>query len=190
MFEDKKGEELVYEQAQKNRRRLVKNDESITIGNDRQKYVKNDESDKTDGFVKQFVGKAQDIVVGQDKREMIGGDSNLHVQGERKQLIVGNQSLTVKGDRHEIIAEVSALAAEKEIHLDAKKKLVIHADDVTLRGPGGFIRINESGVTIRGKKVYINSGGSPAQGAGAKPELPEPAIQAIVDDVSKTLIGQ
>jgi len=190
MFEDKKGQELVYEQAQKNRRRLVKNDESITIGNNREKYVKNDEHEKTDGFFKQFIGKDQDLVIGQNKRELIGGDSNLHVQGARNQLIVGNQSLTIKGDRHEIIAEVSALAAENEIHLKAKTKLVIHSDDVTIRGPGGFIRINESGVTIRGKKVLINSGGSPAEGTEAKPELPEPAIAAIVDDVSKTLIGQ
>ncbi len=190
MFEDKKGQELVYEQAEKNRRRLVKNDESITIGNNREKYVKNDEQSKTDGFLKQFVGKDLDQVIGQAKRELIGGDSNLHVQGKRNQLIVGNQSLTVKGDRHEIIAEVSALAAEKEIHLKSKTKLVVHADDVTIRGPGGFIRINESGVTIRGKRVLINSGGSAADGSGSKPELPEPAIPANVDDVSKTLIGQ
>jgi len=190
MFEDKKGQELVYEQAEKNRRRLVKNDESITIGNNREKYVKNDEHEKTDGFFKQFIGKSQDLVIGQAKRELIGGDSNLHVQGQRNQLIMGNQSLTIKGDRHEIIAEVSALAAEKEIHLKSKTKLVVHADDITLRGPAGFIRINESGVTIRGKKVLINSGGSPAEGTEAKPQLPDPAIPASVDDVSKTLIGQ
>jgi type VI secretion system secreted protein VgrG len=66
MFEDLKARELVYEQAQKNRRKLVKNDETITVGHDRQKLVKNDEREKTLGFVKVFVGKDQDIVVKQD----------------------------------------------------------------------------------------------------------------------------
>ncbi|UQA58625.1 type VI secretion system Vgr family protein [Polyangium aurulentum] len=190
MFEDKKGQELVYEQAQKNRRRLVKNDENITIGHDRTKLVQNDELDKTDGYMKVFVGKDHDIVVQQDKRERIEGDSHLHVAGKRNQMIMGNQSLVVLGDRHEIIAENHALAVEKEIHVVAGTTLVIQADDVTLRGPGGFIRIDASGVTIRGKKVFINSGGSPAEGAGAQPEPPAIAIEAVVDDVSKTLIGQ
>ncbi len=190
MFEDKKGQELVFEQAEKNRRRLVKNDENITIGHDRQKLVQNDEFEKTDGFLKQLVGKDQDIVVQQDKRERIEGDSNLQIGGNRMQQILGNQSLTILGDRHEIIAEVAALAVEKEIHIKSKTTLVIQANDLTLRGPGGFIRIDQSGVTIRGKRVLINSGGSPAEGSGAKPELPMPAIEAIVDDVSKTLIGQ
>lgn len=190
MFEDKKGQELVYEQAQKNRRRLVKNDETITIGHDRQKYVQNDEFDKTDGFVRVFVGKDQDIVVKQDKRERIEGNSHLLVSGKRNQRVEGNTSLEIKGDRQELVGENHALSAGKEIHIKAGTALVIEAEDLTLKGPGGFIRIDGSGVTIRGTKVYINSGGSAGSGAGASPEKPDEAKEAEVDDVSKTLIGQ
>jgi len=190
MFEDKKGEELVFEQAQKNRRRLVKNDETITIGHDRQKYVQNDEHDKTDGFVRVYVGKDQDIVVKQDKRERIEGNSHLLVKGKRNQRIEGNDSLVVKGDRHELIGESHALAATEQIHLKAGSALVIEAEDLTLKGPGGFIRIDGSGITIRGTKVFINSGGSGGEGSGASPEEPDEAKEAVVDDVSKTLIGQ
>jgi type VI secretion system secreted protein VgrG len=190
MFEDMKDKELVYEQAQKNRRRLVKNDETITIGHDRQKYVQNDEFDKTDGFVRVYVGKDQDIVVKADKRERIEGNSHLFVVGKRNQRIQGNQSLEVKGDRHELIGESHALEVTKEIHIKAGSSLVIEAEDLTLKGPGGFIRIDGSGVTIRGTKVYINSGGSAADGSGASPEKPDEAKEAVVDDVSKTLIGQ
>jgi type VI secretion system secreted protein VgrG len=190
MFEDKKGKELVFEQAQKNRRRLVKNDEQITIGHDRQKYVQNDDFSKTDGFVRVLVGKDQDIVIRQDKRERVEGNSHLYVKGKRNQMIEGNQSLEVKGDRHELIGETHALSVAKEIHIKAGTALVIEAEDLTLKGPGGFIRIDGSGVTIRGTKVYINSGGSPGEGAGASPEAPDEAKEAVVDDVSKTLIGQ
>ena len=190
MFEDKAGKELVFEQAQKNRRRLVKNDEQITIGHDRQKYVQNDDFSKTDGFVRVLVGKDQDIVIKQDKRERVEGNSHLYVKGKRNQMIEGNQSLTVKGDRHELIGETHALSVAKELHIKAGTALVIEAEDLTLKGPGGFIRIDGSGVTIRGTKVYINSGGSAGEGAGASPEAPDEAKEAVVDDVSKTLIGQ
>ncbi|WP_437638693.1 type VI secretion system Vgr family protein [Sorangium sp. So ce854] len=191
MFEDLKGQELVWEQAEKNRRRLVKNDETITIGHDRQKLVQNDEHDRTLGHLRIYVGKDQDIVVKQDRRERVEGDSHLRVLGKRNQRIDGDQSLTVKGDRHEVIGKDLAVAAGDEIHLSAGTSLVIEAaNDLTIKGPGGFIRINQSGVTIRGKMVWINSGGSPGSGKGSSPEEPDEAIEAVTDDVSKTLIGQ
>ncbi|MCK6588551.1 MAG: type VI secretion system tip protein VgrG [Polyangiaceae bacterium] len=191
MFEDLKGQELVWEQAEKNRRRLVKNDETITIGHDRQKLVKNDEHDKTLGYLKVYVGKDQDIVIKEDKRERIEGNSHLRIWGKRNQKIDGSQSLIVKGDRHELIGKNHALAAADEIHIEAGTALVIEAGrDLTLKGPGGFIRIDAGGVTIRGKEVRINSGGSPGAGKGTSPEEPTEAIEAVTDDVSKTLIGQ
>ncbi|EYF01416.1 type VI secretion system Vgr family protein [Chondromyces apiculatus] len=190
MFEDKQGEELVWEQAEKNRRRLVKNDETIAIGHDRQKMVQNDEYEKTIGFLKVYVGKDQDIVVQQDKRERVEGSSHLYVYGKRNQRIEGNQSLTVKGNRQEYVGEKHALAVEDQIHLKAGGAIVIEATDITLKAPGGFIRIDDSGIVIRGKVVRINSGGSAGSGAGSSPEEPEKAIEAEVDDVSKTLIGQ
>ncbi|MDI1476389.1 type VI secretion system tip protein TssI/VgrG [Polyangium sp. y55x31] len=191
MFEDLKGQELVYEQAQKNRRRLVKNDETITIGRDRQKLVKNDEYEKTLGFLKVYVGKDQDIVVKQNKRERIEGDSHLRVYGKRNQRIEGKQSLTVKGDRHELVGKNYAIGVNEEIHVAAGTAIVIEAGkDLTIKGPGGFVRIDQSGVTIRGRQVRINSGGSPGSGKGSSPDEPEEAIEAEVDDVSVTLIGQ
>ncbi|MFO0588864.1 MAG: type VI secretion system tip protein TssI/VgrG [Polyangiaceae bacterium] len=191
LFEDLKGQELVYEQAEKNRRRLVKHDETITIGHDREKLVKNDEREKTLGFVKVYVGKDQDIVVKQDRRERVEGDSHLRVWGKRNQQIDGSQSVVVKRDRHEVVGKNHALAAAQEIHLKAGTALVIEAaHDLTLRGPGGFIRIDSGGVTIRGNVVKINSGGSAGSGHGASPESPAAAQEAVTDDVSKTLIGQ
>jgi type VI secretion system secreted protein VgrG len=191
MFEDLKGQELVYEQAQKNRRRLVKNDETITIGHDRQKLVKNDEYDKTLGFLKIYVGKDQDVVVKQSRRERVEGDSHLRVYGKRNQRIEGKQSLTVNGDRHELVGKNHALAVGEELHVAAGTAIVIEAaEDLTIKGPGGFLRINHSGVYIRGKVVKINSGGSPGKGKGSSPDEPDAAIEAETDDVSKTLIGQ
>ncbi len=191
MFEDLAGNELVWEQAQKNRRRLVKHDETITVGHDRQKLVKNDEHEKTLGYLKVYVGKDQDIVIKKDKRERVEGSSHVRVWGKRNQKVDGSQSLTVEGNRHEVVGKNHALAAGEEIHIAAGTALVIEASrDLTLKGPGGFIRIDQSGITIRGKMVRINSGGSAGNGKGASPEVPDEAIEAETDDVSATLIGQ
>ena len=226
MFEDLKQRELVWMQAQKNLRKLVKNDETITIGHDRQKYVVNDETEttgvnrtevtgvnrteitdkdrstfvgtnslkmvwgdeteKTDGNMMLLVEKDQDIVIRKMKRERVEKDANLHVIGNRNERVDGNLSLTVDRNHHEKIAKNSALEAGEQIHFKAGSALIIEAtNDLTLKGPGGFIRIDSSGVTIRGTLVRINSGGSAGSGAGARPELPEVAQVAVVEEPAR-----
>ncbi len=59
-------------------------------------------------------------------------------------------------------------------------KLCGEAADVTFKGPGGFIRIDASGVTISGTLVEINVGGSAGEGRGSKPELPDLPNEAKV----------
>jgi type VI secretion system secreted protein VgrG len=54
-----------------------------------------------------------------------------------------------------------------------------------LKGPGGFIRIDHGGVTIKGTLVKINSGGSAGSGKGASPEAPEEAVEAVVEEPAK-----
>jgi type VI secretion system secreted protein VgrG len=170
LFEDLKGQELVYEQAEKNRRRLVKNDETITIGHDRQKLVKHDEFDRTLGFVKVFIGKDQDVVVKQDRRARVEGDSHLRIFGKHNQQVDGSQSLTVGQDRHEVTGRNHALAASNEIHFAAGTALVIEAaTDLTLKGPGGFIRIDATGITIRGNVVQHQQRRIPRRRPGREP---------------------
>jgi type VI secretion system secreted protein VgrG len=237
MFEDDKGKELVYEQAQKNLRKLVKNDETITVGHDRQKYVmhdetettgnnrtevtgndrteitdknrmttiggnrqklvQGDETERTEGRLTRLVSKDQDHVVQANKRERVEADSHLHVQGKRNQQIDGVESLTVGQDQQEQVGNNHALKAGNQIHLQAGASLVIEAPDITFHGAGGFIRIDGSGVTIKGDLVKINSGGSAGSGAGSHPEKPDAAKEAkitppqrpVPDNVANTGFG-
>jgi len=191
MFDDLKGRELVYVQAERNRRKLVKNDETMTIGHDRQKLVKNDEIERTEGNLQVWVGRDQDITVLQARREAVRGDSHLRVKGDRRTKVDGDDSLIVGKSRHERVNHNHALAAGEQIHVAAGTALVLEAaSDLTLRGPGGFIRIDARGITIQGKMVWINSGGSPGAGDGAHPVEPAEALEAVTDDGSKTGIGQ
>jgi type VI secretion system secreted protein VgrG len=226
MFEDLKQNELLWMQAQKNLRKLVKNDETITVGHDRQTYVVNnenettgvnrvevtgvnrteitdkdrttfvgtnslkmvrgDELEKTDGNMMILIQKDQDIVIRQMKRERVEKDASLYVVGNRNERVDGTLSLTVDKNHYEKIAKNAALEAGQQIHLKAGSALIIEAaDDLTLKGPGGFIRIDSGGVTIRGTMVRINSGGSAGSGSGAKPEAPEEAKEAVVEEPAR-----
>ena len=51
-----------------------------------------------------------------------------------------------------------ALNVGNEIHLTAGSNMVFESKDLTIKGPGGFIRIDAGGITIKGTKVWINSG--------------------------------
>ncbi|HSN97253.1 MAG TPA: Mbeg1-like protein, partial [Candidatus Nanopelagicales bacterium] len=170
------GKELVFEHAQKDRTRLVKNDEQITVVHDRQKLVKNDETEETEHYRRRWVGKSLDVVVKRHKRERIENDSHLVVKGNRRERIDGKQSLTVAENQHEKVEGRHALRAEQQLHLLAGENLVGEgSEDVTVKGPGGFFRIDASGITIKGTVVNINTGGTPGRGRGSRPESPAAA---------------
>jgi type VI secretion system secreted protein VgrG len=86
-FEDKKGEERLYERAEKDKESLIKNDERIAVGRNRQKLVKSDE----------------DIATLGERRELIGGSLHSTIKGERREVVKGSTSSIVGGDRNELI---------------------------------------------------------------------------------------
>jgi type VI secretion system secreted protein VgrG len=238
MFEDLAGKELVWMQAQKNLRKLVKNDEVITVGHDRQKLVKADETEttggtrtevvnnerveitvgnrttsiggshaklvkfnevlRTEGDLLLYVGKDQHLVVKDERRELIEKDSHLQVMGSRNEEIDGASSLSA-GSHQELVGGKLSIGAAGVVHIKAGTALVLEAvADLTLKGPGGFIRIDGGGVTIVGNLVRINSGGGPGSADDAKPGGPKKPREAQVaepkkpepEDLSKTGIGQ
>jgi type VI secretion system secreted protein VgrG len=216
LFDDAKGRELVGIRAERDLRKLVKRDETSTVGRhrkalvqgdeietthgnhttfvggDRKRLVKGDEAERTEGSLLVRVGKDQEVRVVGARRERVNEDRHVQVQGSRRVRIGKSQSLTVQGDRFEKVGQRWAVEAGEEIHVKAGAAIVLEADDLTLKGPGGFIRIDAGGVTIKGTLVKINSsGGSPGEGGGASPEQPEAPADVVIeepemDDVSKT----
>jgi type VI secretion system secreted protein VgrG len=178
MFEDLADKELVWQQAQKDRTRLVKNDEFATVVNDREKLVKNDETEHTHGYRKRAIHKDVDAITHQKKRERVDGQVHLEVKGERREQIDGKQSLTVYGDRHEKVEKRYALDAGKAMHIRSNEPFVGEAEeDVTLKGPGGFLRIDASGITIVGTTSLSPRSSSRKRRRGSKSSLSRTAIR-------------
>ncbi len=150
------------------------------IAGNRAKLIAGNETERTDGRRLLKVGVDLHHVVKGKKRVLVQEDTHLHVKGKRSERIDGTQSLTLLIDQFEDVEGSAALSAGNEIHFDSMDKLCGEAADVTFKGPGGFIRIDASGVTISGTLVEINVGGSAGQGRGSKPELPDLPNEAKV----------
>ncbi len=217
-FDDKKGDELFLHQAEKNRRLLVKHDETLTVGTNRNQSVIADETetvglnrtqvtlnqrhtmigidhttliagtrrqlviaDETEfNYSRRLLLVAQnvDAVVKGKQRERDEWDLHRHALADRKEQVGLDHSQLVYQEKHEKVGESFAREAGQELHVVAGHDAVGEAPDVTVKGPGGFIRIDAMGVTISGTMVDINVSGSPGHGHGSHPKEVELAIEA------------
>jgi type VI secretion system secreted protein VgrG len=189
-FEDKKGEENVFIQAQKDHDLLVKNDlrEKVGGGDDgsaaegsRHLLVKKDQKEKVEGNKHQTVvgdqmrkvDGADHLTVGGDQAVKVGGDANLdaamNLNAEAGQKI----SIKAGTDLHEKTGMNYGLDAGMAIHLKAGMNIVIEGSvQVSLKAGPSFVDIGPAGVSISGPMVMINSGGAAGSGGGSSPTAP------------------
>lgn len=148
-FEDKKGEECIFIQAEK--------DKEIRVKNDRV----------------EFVGNESHFIIKKDQLEQVKGDKHLTVKGDHNEKVEGTISITASQDMQvKVSGGKYGLETSSEIHLKSQK-LILQADNITIKAGSSFITLGSSGVDIKGTMVNINSGGSPGSGSGCSPESPK-----------------
>ncbi|MEZ5511991.1 MAG: type VI secretion system tip protein VgrG [Gammaproteobacteria bacterium] len=156
-IEDRKGSEEIYLHAEKDMDLYVKNDLKEWIGNERHQNVQNHQyvDIKTDQHL--AVAKAHNLKTGKNLSSTIGKDHQLKISGN-----------------------YSAQAGQI-ISVKAGMTLVIEAGtELTLKAGGGIVKLDPSGVTIKGPLVRINSGGAAIP---AQPAIPTgPAAPAAADN--------
>jgi type VI secretion system secreted protein VgrG len=145
---------------------------------DRRKLVHEDEFERTEEAHLTYVGKNEHVVVKGTRRELVTLDAHVEVDGTRA-LGVGGYSLAVGGD-HQIKVKKYLVETGDDAHWKTNTDFKGQAPSITVKGPGGFLCIDASGVTIQGTLVKINAGGSPGSGAPASPSLPELPKEALV----------
>lgn len=197
-FEDLKSKEQVFIHAERDKDERTKAESREWVGANRHLMVKQNQ--------KESVVQNKHSKVGADYLFETDGDKHLTTQGNILESTTGNHNVTLGGNHNEKIGGNLSIAvsqstqqtsgtkfahqAGQEIHLKSGMKVVIEAGvELTLIGPGGFIDINPSGVTIQGAVVLINSGGSAGQGSGSSPSSPSnpkaPDPPDIADDGTK-----
>lgn len=164
------------------------------IWEDKHVNVKRDQVEHIEGNAQLMIGNGDaenggklEIVVEKQEVKKVG-DGGIHtdVDGPVITKIGGNKSLEIGGDYMRKVGGSMGMQAGTtgEIHLKAGMKVVIEAGtgQVSINGPGGFICIDQTGVTIQGTMVKINSGGAKGSGGGCSPETPEQAAEAQPSD--------
>jgi type VI secretion system secreted protein VgrG len=215
-FEDRKKDEQVFLHAEKNLDIWVKNDRMEAIRHDRHlivgdtvsggkvgtkceevlldKHVKihRHEHRHNGGDVYVHIGGGdgdgnQHVTIEANQHELVDKDVHLHVKGKRLVKVDQKESHIVEADSHSYTRQLHALEAGQELHLKAPKIVIEATTAITIKGPGGFITIDASGVIIQGTLVRINSGGAALTGSGAEPDTavdPTPAapLQPVLAD--------
>ncbi len=178
-FEDKKGDEQIFMNAERDMDLRVEHDSREFVGNDRSLIVQNDQKEK--------VGGEQDIQIAKDQNESVGGDASLNVTGNQNVQVGQTMSLQVGQNLQEKSGQNYAHEAGMEIHLKAGMNVVIEAGlELTIMASGGFINIGPAGIAISGTMVLINSGGAPGSGSPSSPTSPKPPKDPdTADDGSK-----
>lgn len=178
-FEDKKGNEQIFMNAEKDMDLRVENDMREFIGQDRSLIVTRDQKEK--------VGGEQDVQITKDQNEKVGGDASLNIAGNQNVKVGQTMSLQVGQNLQEKSAQNYAHEAGVEIHLKAGMNVVIEAGlELTIQASGNFINIGPAGVAISGTMVLINSGGAAGSGSPSSPTDPKPPKDPdTADDGSK-----
>lgn len=175
-FEDKKDNEQIFINAQK--------DIDVRVGHDSRAWVEQDSSLIVKRDRMEQTGRSHHAHVKKDRVAEIAGDDNLKVTGKQAIQIQGSQSLKVDSSVAESFQSHSAQVATN-YYLDAGANVVVEAGAmITLKVGGNYITVSPAGVAIVGTIVLINSGGPQASGAAASLVPPIAVQQAATADTA------
>ena len=192
-FEDKKGSEEVYFQAEKDHNELVKNNETRTIGNDWVEDVGNDATqsignDRTESVVNNkstSVGVDRTVSIGNNDTENVGVDRSLSV-GSNETISIGTDSTETIGSNHTQsvgsaqtlsvgttrsrtvgAAETVGVGAAQSINVGAARSIVVASTQSHAIGGGDSHTIggSQSVSVASGQTVRVGSDQSTTVGA-------------------------
>jgi type VI secretion system secreted protein VgrG len=183
-FEDEKGKEYIWFQAEKDMRHLVKHNSDTWIKANEQRIVGGNLTEKVGGKHQQTVMGDQKIYVKGDQDLQIDGKCLLGVVGDltiwANDTIVELQKTSVQASSLDLTVDQAAKVKAMSLDVTATK-IVFNADvQISFKVGGNFVDISPAGVAINGTMVLINSGG--AGGAAQAPANKDPATVPYPDE--------
>ena len=180
-FDDNKGSEYVWFQAEKDHHHNVKNDAFATIGQHNQLDIKKNNTVN--------IGEAFAMTVGKNTSLKIGGDASTDITGDLNMAIAAALGLktaaaiAVKGGAAIAVTAAAAIDvnAGADANLTAGAAMAIKASagitidggmKISIKAGAGWITLGPDGVSMGGPLVKINSGGSGSSAKAAKKASP------------------
>ena len=162
-FEDKKGEEHVYAQAEKDLKVLVKNDETRDVQHDRTTTVKNNDTRTvTEGDDEHTIKKGKQTVTvseGDQTIEVSKGKQTVKVMDDQTITVdQGNRTVTLNQGNDELKVQMGNLTTKVSmgnitIKADLGKIAVEAMQEISLKVGASSVVISQTGVEIKGMMV-------------------------------------
>ncbi len=127
MFEDRKGQELVRMQAERDLDKLVKNDEKVKIGHDRTKLVQNDDALTVGRDRTKLVENDEDVTIGHDRTKLVQNDEDITIGRDRTKLVQNDEDITIGHDRIKLVQNDEGVTIGHD-----RTKLVKNSERVTI----------------------------------------------------------
>lgn len=180
-FEDEANREQIFVHGQKDLDIIVGNTRRENTGFDHHLSVENDQFALVKQTKHSTVGKDHIEEVRGDKHQVIGKNLLQKVTATLKRIIGGGMitqvdgghSMSIAASEEKIIGGDQKIEVNKDSYLKASNIVIEAGTALTIKGPGGFIKIDSGGITISGSKVKINEGGSAGTGTAPKAVTPE-----------------
>ncbi|HEX3470149.1 MAG TPA: type VI secretion system tip protein TssI/VgrG [Silvibacterium sp.] len=197
-FEDLKGKEQVYMNAERDYDLHVENSHHTLIGaeqheqigadhymqtaGDTHLHIKKKLYEQIDDEVDQTYGAKQIIKISADRNESIGGNSAIkigansdtNVGANLSEKVGANYSLNVGVNEDHKIGMMYNLDTGMMINIKAGMTITLDAPmGVNLTSGGNFVNVTPAGVMIQGLLVTINSGGAAMSANSANPQDPQ-----------------
>jgi type VI secretion system secreted protein VgrG len=191
LYEDKKGDELVYLQAERNLRKLVKNDELITVGHDREKHTianetdntGNDRSEEVKGDRTESNGQSKIHVIREERRRLVQGNDVRRTQGAHMVMLEANHDHVVKGKQRERASQEVHLRikGDRREHIDGQQSITVDEErHEKVKGDVAF---------QAGQVVHFAAGDAQAYQGGKTVTLKSGANFVHIDGSGITIVG-
>lgn len=147
-FEDKKGSELLYVHAQKDKQVMVENDRTEEVGHDEKILIKNNRTEE--------VKKDETIKIGGNRKEEVAGNEEIKITGNRKEEVSGNEEIKIKGNWKENVTGNIEIDAVGNIKVNSKGKITMEAAaGIELKVAGSVVKITPASVEIKAPQIKV-----------------------------------
>ncbi|AYD64767.1 type VI secretion system tip protein VgrG [Achromobacter sp. B7] len=198
-FEDERDQEEIYVHAQKDQNIHVNHNETTFVGNDRSEQVEHDETITIGHDRSESVGSDEQVHIGQDRRHTIGQDDFLTIDrnhtiatgrdrtedvgNNRRDKTVANHWIETGGHvEHKVQGHFQVHAGEriegKTVTLELQA-----AQSVVIKGPGGTINIDDSGITLDAGALVFKGPINQQSGAASGPSMAGAATPGLAMDL-------
>ncbi len=172
-FEDKKGEEELYIQAERSHKQLTKGSRSERVGGSRSLSVGKNKSET--------IGEAKSIEVGTDHTETIGASKTLNVGADHTETIGAGMAITVGANLTEMVGGrcTETIASAMSTTVGTSKVETVGAASTETVGAAKTIQVGAAYALTVGAAMAITGGSSMAISSGADVAMTAAGSQAM-----------